>query len=145
MYRVWTIENDNNELLFMNKILQLWKLFLLKLILFKYLNLLNLCNMSWNKYITYFRINAQNHAKIMTFLFVQKRYLFLMNAIFCANLQGSYWYENDAKFRAQKSFPAKTGNCMRLQENLLFCGNLPVIERNIEYRYQGRKRAFKVS
>ena len=42
--------------------------------------------------------------------FVKKNYLFRMNAQFRAKLF-SYWYENDANFRAKKSFRAKTRNC----------------------------------
>ena len=53
--------------------------------------------------ITYFRLHAQNHAKIMTyFVFIrnsvqEKKYLFLINAQFSANLVSF-----DAKFRAKK-------------------------------------------
>ena len=42
--------------------------------------------------------------------FVQKNYLFRMNAQFRAKLV-SYWYENYAKFCAKKSFRAKPRNC----------------------------------
>ena len=42
--------------------------------------------------------------------FVQKNYLFQMNAQFLAKLV-SYWYTNDAEFRAKKSFRAKPWNC----------------------------------
>ena len=91
----------------MNKILQIWKLFSLKLIhiiLSKYLNLLYLQYVMKQLLLIFVFMQQILHNYDFYCAFIQncgqKIYLFRMNVQFCVNLV-LYWYENDAKFHAK--------------------------------------------
>jgi len=113
----------------MKKILQIWKLFSMKLIhviLSKYLNLLYLQYVMKQLLLIFVFMQQILHNYDFYCAFIQncgqKKYLFRTNAQFCVNLV-LYRYENDANFMQnmqKNSFCAKTQSCCVRESTVLW-------------------------
>ena len=99
--------------MFMNEILQIWKLFFTKtnshlLFIWAICHTANLIFVFMHKIMHKLWLLLCFHPQVRE----NKKYLFRMNAQFRANLV-SYWCENDAKFRAKNVISCKNAKLLR--------------------------------